>query len=88
VFILSDGVEVTGLQFGVGLESTSTDGIMGIGFSLNEVQVQRLGKEPYRNLVDLMVDQKLIRSRAYSLWLNDLGEFVLESRLPTLTDEF
>ncbi|PWW80347.1 acid protease [Tuber magnatum] len=73
VFTLSDGVEVTGLQFGVGLESTSTDGILGIGFSLNEVQVQRLKKDPYRNLVDLMVDQKLIRSRAYSLWLNDLN---------------
>ncbi|KAG0637706.1 aspartic peptidase domain-containing protein [Tuber brumale] len=73
VFTLSDGVKVAGLQFGVGLESTSTDGIMGIGFSLNEVQVQRLNKSPYRNLVDLMVDQKLIRSRAYSLWLNDLN---------------
>jgi len=72
VFTLSGGAKVTGLQFGVGLDTTSTDGIMGIGFDLNEVQVQRLGKEPYRNLVDLMVDQKLIRSRAYSLWLNDL----------------
>lgn len=47
---------------------------MGIGFDLNEVQVQRLAKDPYRNLVDLMVDQKLIKSRAYSLWLNDLGK--------------
>lgn len=80
VFTLSGGAKVTGLQFGVGLDTTSTDGIMGIGFDLNEVQVQRLGKEPYRNLVDLMVDQKLIRSRAYSLWLNDLGESILEPR--------
>lgn len=47
---------------------------MGIGFDLNEVQVQRLDKDPYRNLVDMMVDQKFIKSRAYSLWLNDLGE--------------
>lgn len=47
---------------------------MGIGFDLNEVQVQRLDKDPYRNLVDMMVDQKFIKSRAYSLWLNDLGK--------------
>ncbi|RPB05778.1 acid protease [Choiromyces venosus 120613-1] len=73
VLTLTDGVEVSGLQFGIGIESTSTDGIMGIGFDLNEVQVQRLKKDPYRNLVDLMADQKLIRSRAYSLWLNDLN---------------
>lgn len=73
VFRFSDGSVVTGLQFGIGLRSTSNEGIMGIGFDLNEVQVQRLNKAPYRNLVDLMVDQKLIKSRAYSLWLNDLG---------------
>ncbi|KAL7274623.1 hypothetical protein RUND412_002455, partial [Rhizina undulata] len=70
-FHLGD-VNVTGLQFGIGLDSTSTEGIMGIGFNSNEVQVQRLGKDPYPNLVDLMVEQNLIRSRAYSLWLNDL----------------
>jgi hypothetical protein len=49
---------------------------MGIGYDLNEVQVQRLNKAPYRNLVDLMVDQNLITSRAYSLWLNDLGKLL------------
>ena len=45
---------------------------MGIGYSANEVQVDWLGKDPYPNLVDLMVDQGYIKSRAYSLWLNDL----------------
>ena len=85
VFHLGDGTNVTGVQFGIGLESTSTEGIMGIGFEQNEVQVQRLGKAPYPGLTDLMVQQGLIQSRAYSLWLNDLGtswtdccEFALE----------
>lgn len=72
IFYFDDGSNVTGLQFGIGLSSSSSEGIMGIGFNLNEVQVQRLGKAPYRNLVDVMADQGLIKSRAYSLWLNDL----------------
>lgn len=45
---------------------------MGIGYNTNEVQVDWLGRDPYPNLVDLMVKQGYIRSRAYSLWLNDL----------------
>ena len=45
---------------------------MGIGYNTNEVQVDWLGKDPYPNLVDLMVEQGHIQSRAYSLWLNDL----------------
>lgn len=79
-FGFAGGINVTGLQFGIGLSSSSTEGIMGIGFSLNEVQVQRLGKDPYRNLVDVMVDQGLIKSRAYSLWLNDLGTSLFHTR--------
>lgn len=73
VFHLGDGTSVTGVQFGIGLESTSTEGIMGIGFEQNEVQVQRLGKDPYPGLANLMVQQGFIKSQAYSLWLNDLG---------------
>jgi len=73
VFHLGDGTSVAGVQFGIGLESTSTEGIMGIGFEQNEVQVQRLGKDPYPGLTNLMVQQGLIKSQAYSLWLNDIG---------------
>ncbi|KAI5803252.1 aspartic peptidase domain-containing protein [Geopyxis carbonaria] len=72
VLRLGDETSVTGLQFGIGLDSTSTEGIMGIGLPQNQVQVQRLGREPYRGLTDLMVEQNLIKSRAYSLWLNSL----------------
>lgn len=78
IFHLGDGTSVTGLQFGIGLESTSSEGIMGIGMAANEVQVQRLGKAPYKTLVELMVEQGIIKSKAYSLYLNDLGKFFLK----------
>lgn len=89
VFHLGD-VNVTGLQFGIGLQVTSTEGIMGIGFNRNEVQVQRLRKNPYRNLIDLMADENIIRSRAYSLWLNDLGRYatgIANMKCPLISTE-
>ncbi|KAL8414783.1 hypothetical protein RB594_005840 [Gaeumannomyces avenae] len=60
------------LQFGIGYTSTSTQGILGIGYELNEVQVGRAGLKPYRNLPTRLVEQGVISSPAYSLWLNDL----------------
>lgn len=60
------------LQFGIGYASTSAQGILGIGYELNEVQVNRAGRPPYRNLPSQMVADGLTRVNAYSLWLNDL----------------
>lgn len=76
---------VRDLQFGIGLNTTSSEGIMGIGYNTNEVQVDWLGKEPYPNLVDLMVEQGHIQSRAYSLWLNDLGNIELYPKLQSIS---
>lgn len=45
---------------------------MGIGYTINEVQVNRNGNQPYPNVPQLMADKGFIRSNAYSLWLNDL----------------
>lgn len=59
-------------QFGVGYKSTSEQGILGIGYSTNEVQVGRAGLEPYENLPMKMVSSGLTSRNAYSLWLNDL----------------
>ncbi|KAI9854547.1 MAG: hypothetical protein M1813_000961 [Trichoglossum hirsutum] len=50
----------------------STEGILGIGYASNEVQVGRNKKQAYSNLPQLMVDQKFIQSNAFSLWLDDL----------------
>ncbi|KAH8600857.1 aspartic peptidase domain-containing protein [Bisporella sp. PMI_857] len=63
---------LSSLQFGVGYESTSIEGVLGIGYAINEVQVGRAGKSPYDNLPAKLVSEGLIQSNAYSLWLNDL----------------
>lgn len=60
------------LQFGIGYSSSSDQGILGIGYQINEVQVGRAGKSAYNNLPAQMVADGLIQSNAYSLWLNDL----------------
>ncbi|KAB8237867.1 hypothetical protein ETB97_012911 [Aspergillus alliaceus] len=67
------GAAIKNLQFGVGYSSSSAEGVLGIGYATNEVQVGRLGKSAYANLPQAMVKNGLIRSNAYSLWLNDLG---------------
>jgi len=60
------------LQFGIGYTSSSAQGILGIGYEMNEVQVGRAGLPPYRNLPSQMVADGLIASNSFSLWLNDL----------------
>ncbi|KAK4135389.1 acid protease [Trichocladium antarcticum] len=74
---VSDTVTVGGqkldrLQFGIGYSSSNGQGILGIGYRLNEVQVGRAGMRPYNNLPAQMVADGHINSNAYSLWLNDL----------------
>lgn len=66
------GTTLQTLQFGVGYTSSSPEGILGIGYQINEVQVGRAGKAAYNNLPAQMVADNLIQSNAYSLWLNDL----------------
>ena len=61
------------MQFGVGIDATSTEGVMGVGFKGNEAILQFPGTSPYPNLVDQMVSQGLIKSRTYSLYLDDIS---------------
>ncbi|KAF2145974.1 uncharacterized protein K452DRAFT_104194 [Aplosporella prunicola CBS 121167] len=63
---------LTDMQFGVGYTSSSGEGVLGIGFAINEVAVNRAQLDPYPNLPQLLVNKDLIQSSAYSLWLNDL----------------
>jgi hypothetical protein len=67
------GAQVTGMQFGVGIDATSTEGVMGVGYRTNEAILQFPGTSAYPNLVDQMVTQKLIQSRTYSLYLDDIS---------------
>lgn len=60
------------MQFGIGYLSTSTQGILGIGYPSNEVQVGRAGKNPYENLPAALASEGHVSRNAYSLWLNDL----------------
>ncbi|KAI0443388.1 aspartic-type endopeptidase [Xylaria telfairii] len=74
---VSDTVTIGGttldrLQFGIGYSSSSSQGILGIGYPVNEVQVGRAGKAAYDNLPAAMVTAGSISRNAYSLWLNDL----------------
>ncbi|KAG4034372.1 hypothetical protein MFRU_003g03390 [Monilinia fructicola] len=66
------GTTLDKLQFGIGYTSSSAEGILGIGYKINEVQVGRAGQSAYDNLPAQMVTDGLINSNAYSLWLNDL----------------
>jgi hypothetical protein len=51
-------------------------GIMGIGFDTDESIASR-GRKPYPNIIDVMVQQNIIKTRAYGPWLHDLGVFIL-----------
>lgn len=48
------------------------EGVLGIGYPTNEAQAGRNGRSAYANLPKAMVRKGLIKSSAYSLWLNDL----------------
>ncbi|OJJ38562.1 hypothetical protein ASPWEDRAFT_48769 [Aspergillus wentii DTO 134E9] len=67
------GATIKDFQFGVGYTSGSAEGVLGIGYTSNEVQVGRFGEDAYPNLPRAMVKNGLINSNAYSLWLNDLN---------------
>ena len=71
VFRIGD-VELDELQFGVGYLSTSSEGIMGIGYALGEVQVYRNEDDPYPNIPVRLLEEGHINSLSYSIWLNDL----------------
>ncbi|QDS76912.1 hypothetical protein FKW77_004224 [Venturia effusa] len=65
------GTTLTGLQFGIGYNSTSSQGILGVGYESNEASISTTGKT-YANVPRLLVSQGKIATAAYSLWLNDL----------------
>lgn len=66
------GVTLQNLQFGIGYQSGSQEGILGIGYTTNEVQVNTYGGQTYPNVPELMAKNGIIQSNAYSLWLDDL----------------
>ncbi|KAL4782734.1 aspartic peptidase domain-containing protein [Aspergillus varians] len=66
------GTTIRGFQFGIGYSSSSAEGVLGIGYPSNEVQVARFGDDAYPNLPQFFMENDMVQSSAYSLWLNDL----------------
>lgn len=66
------GKSLTDLQFGIGYDSNSAAGILGIGYTADEAQADSARQKSYPNLPQAMANGGLIQSNAYSLWLNDL----------------
>ncbi|KAE9975025.1 hypothetical protein EG328_003501 [Venturia inaequalis] len=65
------GTTITAVQFGIGYNSTSAQGILGVGYEANEASISTTGKT-YANVPQLLVSQGKTATAAYSLWLNDL----------------
>lgn len=61
-------IEITKQILGLALESVRPTGIMGLGFSINVA-----ADDEYPTVVDNMVEQGHIETRAFSLYLNDLN---------------
>ncbi|KAL8802908.1 MAG: hypothetical protein Q9182_003524 [Xanthomendoza sp. 2 TL-2023] len=60
--------ELTGMQFGIGYQSTLRNNMLGVGYGAHKAEY----KEGYPKLPQLLVEQGIIQSQAYSLWLDDL----------------
>lgn len=59
---------------GLATDGTIGQGIMGIGYNNSEANVDTGNGTIYANLPNALVDQGVINTEAYSLWLNDLGK--------------
>ena len=65
-----EGAELKDMQFGLGPKSPTMDCIIDIGYQRNEASGRSIGDQPYPNLPQLLHDQGMINTNAYSLWLN------------------
>jgi hypothetical protein len=59
------------MTMGLGLTTTIPYGLVGVGYAANEAISS---SKTYANLPVNMVNEGLINTVAYSLWLNDLGK--------------
>jgi hypothetical protein len=66
------GGSIKNFEMGLGLDSTISVGIMGIGYNTSEANVDTGNGTEYPNLPIAMANAGLIKANAYSLWLNDL----------------
>jgi len=69
------GASLTNLTMGLGRTTDIPFGLVGVGYASNEAIVSNSQSlsSAYPNLPVAMVQEGLIKTNAYSLWLNDLG---------------
>lgn len=68
------GATLQNMTMGLGVKTDIAYGLVGVGYALNEaiVGTTQSASSAYPNLPVNMVNEKLINTVAYSLWLNDL----------------
>ena len=63
------------ITMGLALQASRGEGIMGIGYAADEsIASSSNSSNTYPNIVDQLVNEGVISTLAYSLWLNDLSE--------------
>ena len=69
------GSSVTNMTMGLGSDTDIPYGLVGVGYKTDEAIVsdEESLAAAYDNLPIVMVKEGLIKTNAYSLWLNDLG---------------
>lgn len=67
------GVTIKALEMGYATQATLPIGLIGIGYSVNEASDSGNSDSPfiYPNIIDTMLAQGLINTKAYSLYLDD-----------------
>lgn len=73
------GSTVTNMTMGLGESTDINFGLVGIGYKTDEAIVSTEEKlsAAYNNLPIVMVQEGVTKTVAYSLWLNDLGTYIL-----------
>lgn len=65
-------IKLTNLTMALATQANQTfTGIMGIAFASDESIVSNANTQPYQNIIDVMLDQGVINTKAYSLYLDD-----------------
>ncbi|KAF3128705.1 hypothetical protein TWF703_009286 [Orbilia oligospora] len=67
------GATVEGMQIGVATTANLSYGILGVGFEADQASNSPGGMGIYPSLLGEMVTQGLIKSKAFSLWLDDFA---------------
>ena len=74
------GSTVTNMTMGLGESTDINFGLVGIGYKTDEaiVSTTQTLSAAYNNLPLVMVQEGVIKTNAYSLWLNDLSMYTIQ----------